>query len=199
MKKEKRFRLFLKCVVLSVCAQDIESILLKRTQTKTIDNADQKGGSFSKASFASADTASDINIDDPDFWAKWAKKAEIEEISEEQSLIVTESRSRKQIKRLGDNPLQNISDLDTDSDSDMEDGGGGRKGMGRGGRGGEKEDKKGRKRRRFDDDEDFMEDERDVAYGSWTKSELTKIERATMLFGSVGSLLFNLNLTASLL
>ena len=165
--------------------QDIESILLKRTQTKTIDNADQKGGSFSKASFASADTASDINIDDPDFWAKWAKKAEIEEISEEQSLIVTESRSRKQIKRLGDNPLQNISDLDTDSDSDMEDGGGGRKGRGRGGRG-EKEDKKGRKRRRFDDDEDFMEDERDVAYGSWTKSELTKIERATMLFGSVG-------------
>ena len=135
----------------------------------------QKGGSFSKASFASADTEADISIDDPDFWAKWAKKAEIEEISHEQSLLVSEPRARKQIKRLGQTGMEAIgSDLDSDSDGSDEDGsGGGRR------RRGDK-DKKGRKRRRFDDDEDFMEDERDVSYGSWTKSELCRIEKATM-------------------
>ena len=139
----------------------------------------QKGGSFSKASFASADTAADISIDDPDFWAKWAKKAEIEEISQEQSLMIDEPRARKQIKRLGQNAIGNISDLESDSDLSDEDGSGGGRRRGR-----DKDGKKGRKgRRRFDDDEDFMEDERDVAYGSWTKSELCRIEKATMLFG----------------
>merc|ERR1719334_792215 len=97
------------------CEEDIDLILQKRTTTMTIDNSDQKGGSFSKASFASADTAADISIDDPDFWAKWAKKAEIEEISHEKSLLVSEPRSRKQISRLGQNEMGNISDLETDS------------------------------------------------------------------------------------
>merc|ERR1712045_612967 len=45
--------------------EDIEEILSRRTTTKTQDTSDQKGGSFSKATFASADTA-DIQIDDPE-------------------------------------------------------------------------------------------------------------------------------------
>ena len=36
-----------------------------------------KGSTFSKASFI-ADESSDINIDDPDFWQKWAEKAKLD-------------------------------------------------------------------------------------------------------------------------
>ena len=35
-----------------------------------------KGSTFSKASFVT-DEASDINVDDPDFWQKWAEKAKL--------------------------------------------------------------------------------------------------------------------------
>ncbi len=63
------------------CEEDIEHILQRRTTTVTVEQ-DKAGSSFSKASFASNDTVSDISIDDPDFWAKWAKKAEVEEIDE---------------------------------------------------------------------------------------------------------------------
>ena len=36
-----------------------------------------KGSTFSKASFVT-DESSDINIDDPDFWQKWAEKAKLD-------------------------------------------------------------------------------------------------------------------------
>ena len=61
------------------CEEDIEQILQRRTQTVTVQE-EKAGGSFSKASFATADSAGDISLDDPDFWAKWAKKAETEDI-----------------------------------------------------------------------------------------------------------------------
>ena len=35
-----------------------------------------KGSTFSKASFV-ADGSSDISIDDPEFWQKWAEKAKL--------------------------------------------------------------------------------------------------------------------------
>lgn len=35
-----------------------------------------KGSTFSKASFVT-DESSDINVDDPDFWQKWAEKAQL--------------------------------------------------------------------------------------------------------------------------
>jgi hypothetical protein len=72
------------------CEEDIEEILQRRTTTVTLEG-NQAGGSFAKASFASAETA-DIAIDDPDFWAKWAKKAEIEEIDETAALMMSEPR-----------------------------------------------------------------------------------------------------------
>jgi chromodomain-helicase-DNA-binding protein 7 len=165
------------------CEEDIEDILKRRTTTVTVDGG-QAGGSFAKATFSSADTA-DIAIDDPDFWAKWAKKAEIEEVDEKAALMMVEPRSRKKIQRFGGHDAidpREVSDLDSTSDSDEEGGGGGVR------RGRSKSKKLGsgrRGRRPFDFDDDYIEDERDVAYGSWTKSELFRIEKAVMLFGYV--------------
>uniref|UniRef100_A0A0K2SX23 Chromodomain-helicase-DNA-binding protein 7 n=1 Tax=Lepeophtheirus salmonis TaxID=72036 RepID=A0A0K2SX23_LEPSM len=153
------------------CEEDIEEILQRRTTTVTLEN-EKAGGSFSKASFTSADTA-DIAIDDPDFWAKWAKRAEVEEVDEKTSLMVNEPRSRKKIQRFGGhdslNP-QDVSDLDSDSDSDSDS----RKG---------RKCRSSKKRRGKDYDDDYMEDERDVVYGSWSKNELFRIEKSLMAFG----------------
>ena len=154
------------------CEEDIEHILQRRTTVLTVE-AEKSGGSFSKASFASNDTA-DIAIDDPDFWAKWAKKAEIEEVDETTQLMMAEPRSRKKIQRFGGNESldpRDVSDLDTSSDSDDDL------------RRGRSKNKKKRGRRGFDDDEDYMEDERDVEYGCWSKRELFRIENHLLAFG----------------
>ena len=81
------------------CEEDIDSILERRAKTVTIEG-NKAGGSFSKATFASAETETDINLDDPDFWSKWAKKAEIEQIDESTKLMMVEPRSRKKTARL---------------------------------------------------------------------------------------------------
>ena len=89
--------------------------------------------------------------------------------------MMVEPRSRKKIQRFGghDNldPAQ-CSDLDSSDDSD----GGGLTGRGK---------KKGRhsRRGRGEDDEDYMEDEREVEYGMWSKAELFKLEKAFLAFG----------------
>ena len=60
------------------CQEDIEMILQRRTQVMKIEGG-KKGSTFAKASFALPDDQrSDIKLDDPDFWAKWAKKAELD-------------------------------------------------------------------------------------------------------------------------
>lgn len=58
------------------CEEDIDQILERRTQVIAIES--EKGSSFSKATFSSKKDRIDIGIDDPDFWKKWAKKAEID-------------------------------------------------------------------------------------------------------------------------
>merc|ERR1712045_837094 len=161
--------------------EDIDQILERRTKVLTQDTSDQKGGSFSKASFASADTA-DIQIDDPEFWQKWAKKAEIEENEHKETLVVDEPRERKSVARFGGNESLNpneCSELDSSSGSDDEDGR--RRGRSAGQDDGKKK-KRGR-RSRFDEDEDYMDDENNVEYGGWTRSELFRIEKAALLFG----------------
>ena len=57
------------------CEEDIDQILERRTQVIQLQS-EGKGSTFSKASFA-ADGSNDINIDDPDFWNKWAQKANL--------------------------------------------------------------------------------------------------------------------------
>ncbi len=84
------------------CEEDIDQILLRRTQIITLEN--EKGSTFSKASFASAADRTDIDIDDPDFWKKWAKRAEIDTeqmTNGEVDLVISEPRRRTQIKRYG--------------------------------------------------------------------------------------------------
>ncbi len=157
------------------CEEDIEHILQRRTTTVTVEQ-EKAGGSFSKASFASSDTTADINIDDPDFWAKWAKKAEVEEVDETTRLMMSEPRSRKKIQRFGGHESldpREVSDLDSSSDSDDDL------------RRGRSRNKKGRRRGRrgFEEDEDYMEDERDVEYGHWSKRELFRIENQLLAYG----------------
>lgn len=84
------------------CEEDIDQILLRRTQIITLEQ--EKGSTFSKASFASAADRTDIDIDDPDFWKKWAKRAEIDTeqmTNGEVDLVISEPRRRTQIKRYG--------------------------------------------------------------------------------------------------
>lgn len=58
------------------CEEDIDQILERRTQVITLES--EKGSTFSKASFASSGIRADIDIDDPDFWKKWARRADID-------------------------------------------------------------------------------------------------------------------------
>lgn len=93
----------------------------------------EKGSTFSKASFACSSNRTDINIDDPDFWKKWAKKAEIDttEKKEEDELVISEPRRRTQIKRYGhDESVVDMSELDSSDDNSDDDGGGGLTGRG---------------------------------------------------------------------
>ena len=150
------------------CEEDIDSILESRATTVTVEGG-KAGGSFAKATFASADTT-DISLDDPDFWSKWAKKADIEEVDESTRLMMVEPRSRKKIQRFGGHENldpREVSELDSSDDDDH-------------GRG-----KKNRRssRRHHEDDEDYMQDDREVKYGTWSKSELFRLEKSVLTFG----------------
>ena len=64
------------CSLYRFCEEDIDQILERRTQVIQLSSED-KGSTFSKASFVSGD-AGDITLDDPDFWQKWAEKANLD-------------------------------------------------------------------------------------------------------------------------
>ncbi|KAJ1925479.1 hypothetical protein IWQ60_004528 [Tieghemiomyces parasiticus] len=60
------------------CEEDIDQILERRT-TVIRHDANEPGSVFSKASFSAAPTAGDdVDINDPEFWTKWAAKADIQ-------------------------------------------------------------------------------------------------------------------------
>lgn len=73
------------------CEEDIDQILERRTQVITLES--EKGSTFSKASFASSGIRQDIDIDDPDFWKKWAKKAEIDPTERDDMVILNETNN----------------------------------------------------------------------------------------------------------
>lgn len=164
------------------CEEDIEMILARRTQVIQMES--EKGSTFSKASFAAADQRSDIDIRDPDFWNKWAKKAEIDttEKKEDEDLIVTEPRKRTIIKRYGhdDGPME-MSEMEVTPDSDEDE-------EGIGLRSKRKKDKFGKKGRKYASDDYIPRHEgvpvdEEVVYGSWTRSECFKVERGLLTFG----------------
>ncbi|XP_063529219.1 chromodomain-helicase-DNA-binding protein 7-like [Cydia strobilella] len=164
------------------CEEDIEMILARRTQVIQMES--EKGSTFSKASFASTGQRSDIDIRDPDFWNKWAKKAEIDttEKKEDEDLIVTEPRKRTVIKRYGhDDGTVEMSDMEVTPDSEEDE-------EGISLRSKRKKEKLGRKGRRYASDEYIPRHEgvpvdEEVNYGSWTRSECFKIERGLLTFG----------------
>ncbi|KAI1285481.1 Chromodomain-helicase-DNA-binding protein 7 [Halotydeus destructor] len=164
------------------CEEDIDQILQRRTQIITIES-EEKGSTFSKATFASADNA-DIEIDDPNFWEKWAKKANIEaeEVSGLNELIVQEPRRRTQTKRFGqDDQLMEISEADSSGTED-ENGVSGRT-RGQKGKPG-KLCKKGKKNRgggyERERDEDYLEE---FGPGNWARAECYKVEKGLLTFG----------------
>ncbi|TRZ01219.1 hypothetical protein DNTS_006047 [Danionella cerebrum] len=102
------------------CEEDIDQILQRRTQTITIQS-EGKGSTFAKASFVSSGNRTDISLDDPNFWQKWAKIAELEIDSREEkdSLVIDTPRVRKQTRHYNsfeDDELMEFSELDSDSE-----------------------------------------------------------------------------------
>jgi len=162
------------------CEEDIDQILTRRTQVIMIESG-EKGSTFSKASFASSENA-DIEIDDPNFWEKWAKKANIdtEDFASRNELIVQEPRRRTQTKRFGqDDGMMEISDVDSSEDDDE----GGVSGRTRGGRGRAGRGKKGKRGRGGFDrerDEDYLEE---FGPGNWRRAECFKVEKALLTYG----------------
>ena len=150
-----------------------------------ITHQEEKGSTFSKATFQTNDSATDISIDDPDFWKKWAKKAQIEEVDETTQLMMVEPRQRKQINYSKGEALPS----DLDSSDDDED----RESRSRDQRikdklrslkhGGKSERRRGRRSQWDMDDDDYMEEERDVEYGTWAKNDLFRLEKAVMTYG----------------
>uniref|UniRef100_A0A8C5HD88 Chromodomain-helicase-DNA-binding protein 6-like n=1 Tax=Gouania willdenowi TaxID=441366 RepID=A0A8C5HD88_GOUWI len=102
------------------CEEDIDQILQRRTQTITIQT-EGKGSTFAKASFVSSGNRTDISLDDPNFWQKWAKIAEVEidSKSEKESLVIDTPRVRKQTRHYNsfeEDELMEFSELDSDSE-----------------------------------------------------------------------------------
>ncbi|XP_054029684.1 chromodomain-helicase-DNA-binding protein 6 isoform X2 [Dryobates pubescens] len=102
------------------CEEDIDQILQRRTQTITIQS-EGKGSTFAKASFVASGNRTDISLDDPNFWQKWAKIAELDTDAknEKESLVLDRPRVRKQTKHYNsfeEDELMEFSELDSDSD-----------------------------------------------------------------------------------
>ncbi|KAJ3378317.1 choline dehydrogenase 7, partial [Entophlyctis sp. JEL0112] len=104
------------------CEEDIDQILTRRTQVIRHDNTQEKSSIFSKATFASSEETVDIN--DPEFWDKVAKRAELNVVDPADNapeLIVDTVRARKQVQRFGDQFIEDV-DVEEDTNFDPTDG-----------------------------------------------------------------------------
>ncbi|ORZ14695.1 SNF2 family N-terminal domain-domain-containing protein [Absidia repens] len=103
------------------CEEDIDQILERRTKVIKHEGNEQ-GSVFSKATFsAGAGDVDGVELDDPDFWEKWAAKANIDttEIPEEKNkLILLSPRRRRTVQRFG---TKNIDSNYSDNEGDNSD------------------------------------------------------------------------------
>ncbi|XP_071490043.1 uncharacterized protein [Diadema antillarum] len=97
------------------CAEDIDMILQRRTQVIQ-HKPGMKGSSFAKASFTVNSDHTDININDPDFWHKWAKRADIDTTTGKDEFLIHVPRQRTKTKRFGD--MDEMLDLTSDESDD---------------------------------------------------------------------------------
>ena len=148
------------------CEEDIEQILSRRTQTIKIEGG-VAGSTFSKASFATTDSKTEIDLDDPDFWNKWAEKAnlDIDELTANK-LIIEQPRMRKQTQRYcaGEDEFLDAIKNDSDDESNYSDD---ESVKGRGGR---------RSNRNLIHKKDFFKIEKGLlnyGWGRWNKIENT--------------------------
>ncbi|CEF67400.1 Chromodomain-helicase-DNA-binding protein 6 [Strongyloides ratti] len=154
--------------------EDIDTILSRRTQTITHESV-TKGSTFSKATFSTGNN-DDIDINDPNFWSKWAEKANIktEPEKEEDDLILMEPRNRR--KRFDDAAYKKMNGGEH-SDDDENDG--------------KKDDRKSRdrseKRRNRRRGGGGEEDEEATGFMSdeliFNKQALFKIEKLLLIWG----------------
>ncbi|ORY07424.1 hypothetical protein LY90DRAFT_207702 [Neocallimastix californiae] len=85
------------------CEEDIDQILERRSTVVRHDTG-ERSSIFSKATFSVSKNDEDVDVNDTNFWDKFAKKANLEEVqepSENEKLIIYERRHRKQIQRYG--------------------------------------------------------------------------------------------------
>lgn len=157
---------------------------MRRTQVITMEQ--EKGSTFSKASFAASGNRSDITIDDPDFWNKWAKKADIDpdacERDETEDLVLSEPRRRTQIKRYGHEEVMDVNSDDSSNENSDEEGGIGLRSTRRA-----RKEKRERCREKKAMEEylpsSLAMDE--IHYTRWAKAECFKVEKALLTFGCV--------------
>lgn len=167
------------------CEEDIDQILQRRTQVITIDNSEAKGSTFSKATFSSSNNREDIELDDPNFWEKWAKKANIDsdEMRSKDELIQLEPRRRTQTKRYGaDGNLIDMSDLESSEEDEETISMRTRGSRGRQPKLTPSSASKRSKRNRlleFDDEEFFN----GLDTGYWSKSDCLKVEKGLLTYG----------------
>ncbi|RCH89603.1 Chromodomain-helicase-DNA-binding protein, partial [Rhizopus stolonifer] len=136
------------------CEEDIDQILERRT-TVIRHEGNEKGSIFSKATFSSSTGQQKVELDDPDFWEKWATQAHLDlnDFQDENELIVYEPRRRRQVQRFGTRTADGSwSDQENADDSDAY------------------------------EDESERSRKRDMPR-PWTLSEKTKYERKLMIYG----------------
>lgn len=181
------------------CEEDIDKILQHRSTVIQIEGG-EKGSTFSKASFQSTDTNNEISIDDPEFWQKWAKKADIdveEKLNPKDERIIYEPRRRTQTRRFGgpDDILESdYSSSDTDDNDPAKLDANGNPIPGN-----DKKHKRGKKSKRGnknadananggnDNDADWNGGSNDAIYdndtGVWSRDECYKVEKNLLIYG----------------
>ncbi|KAJ1656324.1 hypothetical protein IWQ61_004080 [Dispira simplex] len=105
------------------CEEDIDQILDRRS-TVIRHEGNEAGSIFSKASFTTGGPGDDVDINDPEFWDKWAKKANIyvpDESGMNNPLIIQERRQRRAAMRYNEALRANpTSPPNSDSEDDGE-------------------------------------------------------------------------------
>ncbi|KAF0991775.1 hypothetical protein HZS_1156 [Henneguya salminicola] len=91
------------------CSEDIEQILERRATVIQIAG-EAKGSTFAKASFNAEISSDQVDIDDPDFWQKWAKTAKVNS-GGDQPFVDDKPRIRRQVRSLDDDSDVEFSDL----------------------------------------------------------------------------------------
>lgn len=149
------------------CAADIDSILQRSSQV--VQYEQQARSQFSKASFVSATTDTDVDIDDPDFWKKAVGLEEPDPVVDD--LNVPLVRKRTKVSRFGE-LADSDSDLLVSGDSAA---GGGMVGDGT------------HVGMEMDDDEHehyvTLEGEQKFVSREWTVNGRERLQRALMHFG----------------